>query len=158
MATYHTLTKVSKDKHPQKKLTAAYIPLQKAAFEMLAYTSLTALAPSTWEIWFLTLAPLHDFQPFRFLLSCKLDITSSLSSCNAQTVCVPHCARWGFTALIATISQKKNCLSLKLWVCPPPQKKCYCTNTVSGCMIHSSQCKRFHNHLTSVLSSPYPIH
>lgn len=40
------LTEVSKDKHPQKKFNAAYIPLQKADFEMLAYTSLTASAPS----------------------------------------------------------------------------------------------------------------
>lgn len=46
MTTYSALTKVSKDKHPQNKFTAAYIPLQKADFEMLPYTSLTALAPS----------------------------------------------------------------------------------------------------------------
>lgn len=59
---------------------------------MLAYTPLTALVPSLGKFVFLTLALLHDFQPFRFLLCCKLVITSSLSLCNVQImVCMPHC-------------------------------------------------------------------
>lgn len=157
------LTEISKDKHPQKKFITAFIPLQRADYKISAYTSLTVLA--------LLLVKKknqvpHQFQHMIFKpLSFFLAATPSGHPAWVCELCPPFTCFDAFT--------KASQLWLQLlynspWKDEQPQpqaeglspsaQKCGFTDTVSSRMIHGCQSKRFHNHLTFVFSSLYPIH
>lgn len=105
---------------------ATHIPLQKADFEMLACTSLTALVPSFGKNQISPLAPMDDFLLLRFLLCSKAGqrirpwlvqrtkrLHDSLYSLRPRSSdCGSHTISLG----------KMNDLNLKLRVCPPPHK------------------------------------